>query len=113
MQGANHRKLNFIAPDPPQAQSQGEAPPSGVGTPFLTPAFLPWPKNTNRPWEMGRILSRQGYPESTFQTLMKILGKGKKDSTRDGGNKSSGSDQGSSNDPARPERPARKAAPQS
>ena len=108
---ANHRKLNFLAPDSPPNLSQEESPPLGVEPSLLISPFLAWPKNTNRPWKMGRILSPQGYPESTFRTLMRILGKGKKDSTEDGRRKSSGSDQGSSNDPARPERPARKAAP--
>jgi hypothetical protein len=113
MRDANHRRLSFLAPDLPPSQSRGEAPPSGVGKPLLPLAFLPGPQNTNRPGKMGRILSLQGYPESTFQTLMKILGKGKKDSAKDGRRQSSGSDQGSSNDPACHERPARNVDPQS
>jgi hypothetical protein len=72
----NDRKLGLIAPDRLPSQVQEEAPPLGVGKFQLTPAFPPRPQNTNRPREVSRILTPQGYPESTFRTLMKVLGKG-------------------------------------
>ena len=72
----NDRKLGFIVPDRLPSQTQEEAPPFGVGKSQFTPAFPPGPQNTNRPREISRILTPQGYPESTFRTLMKILAKG-------------------------------------
>ena len=101
MREANHRRLGLFAPDPLPSQVQGEAPPSGSEKPPFPLALLPNPQNRNRPGEISPVLSPQGYPESTFRTLMKILGMGEKDSPRDGIRKSSGSDQGSFNDPAR------------
>jgi hypothetical protein len=101
MPEANHRKPGFFAPDPLTSHGQGEAPPPGSEKSPFPLALLPNPQNGNRPGKLGGILSPQGYPESTFRTLMKILGKGEKDSARDGGRKLTGSDQDSFDDPAR------------
>lgn len=72
----NDRKPGFIVPDRLPSQGQGEAPPSSVGKSQFTLGFPARGLDTNRPREVSRILSPQGYPESTFRTLMKILGKG-------------------------------------
>jgi len=76
MREGNDRKLGLIAPGRLPSQGQEEASPLGVGKFQLNPAFPPRPQNTNRPREISRILTPQGYPESTFRTLMKILAKG-------------------------------------
>jgi hypothetical protein len=69
----NDQKLGFNVSDRLPSQSQEEAPPFGDGKSQFTPAFPPRPQNMNRARAISRILSPQGYPESTFRTLMKIL----------------------------------------
>jgi hypothetical protein len=92
MEETNHRKLGSFAPDLLPSRGQREARPSGVGKFLFSQVLPPGPQNRSGPREMGRILSPRGYLESTFRTLMKILGKEKNESSRDGGRKFSGSD---------------------
>lgn len=76
MPEGNNLKPSSIVPDPPLAQGQGEAPPFSTEKSEFALASPPRQENPNRPREISRILSPQGYPESTFKTLMKILAKG-------------------------------------
>ncbi len=101
MQEKNPPSPSLLAPEPLPSQYPEETLPSSVGNPPFSRALLPRMQQEKRTREMRPGRSPQGYEESNFRTLMRILEKGENESTGDVGRMHAGSDQGPFHDPAR------------